>query len=185
MCRFYDHQARCPRPWNCPHASSRDIWAHWLNPCRERATCAVWAEHEQRTIEDFEIDDMTRATMELNSEAGTALRILQESDWVPQTTEAQRQLRRERLQALRVLRDRMQDRLTVLNGMVEKASTRRFVWEALAGMPWYPAYVIASMVFQELFADMPWQFPVFVLWQVWEQREESARREAGPREGSR
>ncbi|MCJ1393404.1 hypothetical protein MMC18_006278 [Xylographa bjoerkii] len=185
MCRFYDHQTPCPRPWNCPNVGSRDTWAHWLDPCGERATCSVWIEHEERIVEDLEIYNTTRALMAVNDEAITALRVLQESGLVPLTTDAQKQQRRDRLMALRGLRIRIVDKMTQLDALNERIQTRRFVWEALAGMPWYPAYVIAEMVFQEYLADLPWQFPVFVLWQVWEQREERMRSEAKPREGSR
>ena len=139
---------------------------------------------------------MTRALHAVNGEADAALHILQESDLTPLTTEAWIQEKRERLRALLGIRDRMHYILTELEAIKERARTRRFVWEALAGMPWYPACVIGAMIFQEYLADMPWQFPVFVLWQMWEHRERSASREAGssgknqrredgPREGSR
>ncbi|MCJ1419880.1 hypothetical protein MMC32_006236 [Xylographa parallela] len=127
---------------------------------------------------------MRRSFLAVRAEAFTLLNIVQESGLTPVRTEAQRQERDERIRALGRFRDRLHYMLTELEAIKERARTRRFIWEALAGMPQYPAYVIAAMIFQEYLANMPWQFPVFVLRQVWEQREASARREIGTSEGS-
>ncbi|MCJ1386351.1 hypothetical protein MMC17_009477 [Xylographa soralifera] len=146
----------------------QDYWAHWLLPCHDRFRCPIWIEYEERQVEELDVSDMTRAYMAFSAQARTTLDILQESDLTPVTTEAQIEEKRERLRALIGIRDRMVYAMTELEAIKERARTRRFIWEALAGMPWYPAYVIAEMIFQECLANMPWQFPVFVLWQMWE-----------------
>ena len=112
----------------------------------------------------MDFSDMKLALEDVSAQARTAIDALEESDFRPLTTIAQIQENDERLQEAIDIRDRMLWIMRDLKAIQERTRTRRFVWEALAGMPWYPARVIAAMIFQEYLADLPWQFPVLVLW---------------------
>ncbi|MCJ1389559.1 hypothetical protein MMC18_002416 [Xylographa bjoerkii] len=183
MCRFYDFCTPCPQPWNCPHASRTEPHAHWLHHCASRRTCSVYIEHATRLSEAVELTNASQAWSEARTEHFSTLRGLPERALDAKATEAQRAERTDRLARVT---QRLQITGREFKARRERVATRRFVWEALAGMPQYPAYVVAGMVFREVLAYVPWEFPVFVLWRMWEEKgrekEERWRCEAGPRE---
>ncbi|MCJ1384808.1 hypothetical protein MMC17_007926 [Xylographa soralifera] len=169
MCKFYDFFTPCPRPWNCPHASSSERRAHWLNHCQSRQSCPVYIEHTTRLEEDVDLNTAQQAWATARHEHFSARRGLPELALGPEVQEGQRAERTERLTWST---ERLQITGHDFKTLREKTSTWRFIWEALAGLPQYPAYVLAGMIFRELLAYVPPQFPVFVLWRMWEGRGE-------------
>ena len=83
-------------------------------------------------MEDVNLNDALRAVMATNEEAINARELFEGGGLTLPQTEIQIQERRERYEHMRVLHERLRQKLVALKELKMKTARRRFFWETVA-----------------------------------------------------